>query len=134
MEAVKVVIRYLNGRIIKGFTNDFFPNKPVFHLRPADSKPSDKGVEISVPELKAIFFVKDFAGNPPYNEKKAFGGGPQASGRRVEVIFSDGEVLVGVTLGYDPNRMGFFVTPVDTDSNNLRVFVVSKSVARFRYL
>jgi hypothetical protein len=134
MEAVKVVMRYANGRIIKGYTNDFFPNKPMFHVRPIESQPTDKDVEVYLKELKAIFFVKDFMGNPAYNEKKDFVENQQSSGRKVEVTFKDGEVLVGTTLGYDPNRLGFFVTPIDEQSNNLRAFVVAAAVRKFRFL
>ena len=32
MEPTKVVARYIDGRVIKGFTQDFFPNKDSFHL------------------------------------------------------------------------------------------------------
>jgi hypothetical protein len=134
MEPVKVVIRHFNGRLIKGYTNDFFPNKPSFHVHPIESGHTDKGIEVFVVELKAIFFVKDFAGNPSYYEQKQFSGGQQPSGRKVEVTFADGEVLVGSTVGYDPKRPGFFITPADSQSNNLRVYVVSTAVRNFRYL
>jgi hypothetical protein len=127
-------MRYADGRLIKGYTNDFFPNKPLFHVRSLDSDPADKGVEVSVKELKAVFFVKDFAGNAAYNEEKNFPEGQRPTGRKVEVTFSDGEVLVGFTLGYDPNRPGFFGAPSDAQSNNLRVFVISGAVSKFRYL
>ncbi len=134
MEPVKVVMRYADGRLIKGYTSDFFPNKPLFHVRPIESEPADKGIEVSSKELKAVFFVKDFTGNPAYNEKKHFAEGRHSAGRKVEVTFADGEVIVGSTLGYDPNRLGFFVTPSDPQSNNLRVFVISAAVSKFRYL
>jgi hypothetical protein len=127
-------MRYADGRLIKGYTNDFFPNKPVFHVRSVDSSPTDKGVEVSIKELKAVFFVKDFTGNAAYNEEKSFPEGGRPSGRKVEVIFSDGELLVGSTLGYDPARPGFFVTPSDPQSNNMRVFVISGAVRNFRYI
>jgi hypothetical protein len=32
MDPVKMVVRFSDGRIKKGFSQDFFPNKPVFHL------------------------------------------------------------------------------------------------------
>ena len=134
MELIKIVIRYADGRLIKGYTNDFFPNKPVFRVRPADAEIRDRGVEVSVMELKAVFFVKDFVGNSAYNEKQHFAEGQRSTGRRVEVTFVDGEVLVGSTLGYDPNRLGFFVIPADQGSNNSRIFVVSANVSKFRYL
>jgi len=134
MQPIKVVIRYADGKLLKGYTNDFFPNKPSFHINPIDSGPTDKSVAVSVKELKAVFFVKDFKGNPEYNEKKYFTEGQQTSGRRVEVTFADHEVLVGSTLGYDPDRLGFFVIPADPQCNNIRVFVVLTATKSIRYL
>ncbi len=134
MEPVRVVMRYADGRLIKGYTNDFFPNKPMFHVRPTESELRDKGVEVLAKELKGVFFVKDFTGDAAYNEKKKFTEDQHPTGRRVEVSFADGEILVGSTLGYDPNRIGFFVTPADPNSNSLRVFVISANVSKVRYL
>ena len=37
MERLKVVARYKDGKVIKGFTHDFFPNKDRFHLFPPDN-------------------------------------------------------------------------------------------------
>jgi hypothetical protein len=43
-------------------------------------------------------------------------------------------VLVGSTVGYAPQRLGFFLFPVDPKSNNLRVFVISAAVRKVRFL
>ncbi len=134
MEQIKVVMRYMDGRIIKGYTNDFSPNKTSFHARSADASPADRGVEVLTKDLKAIFFVKDFAGNPAYCEKKDFSASKPAVGKKMEVTFSDGETMVGTTMGHDPKRPGFFLTPSDPDCNTLRVFVVSSAVKRTRFL
>ena len=133
MEPVKVVARYVNGKRVKGFSQDFFPNKDRFHVYPA-AKPSGEVVEVLVKELKAVFFVQDFAGNSLYNERKKYIEGDKPSGRKVEVTFMDGEVLVGTTLGYDPSRPGFFLFPADPKSNNIRVFAVTPAVKKVRYL
>jgi hypothetical protein len=133
VEPVKVVARYISGRRVKGFSQDFFPNKDRLHVYPA-AKPSGEAVEVLIKELKAIFFVQDFAGNSLYNERKKYIEGEKPSGRKVEVTFMDGEVLVGTTLGYDPSRPGFFLFPADPKSNNLRVFAVSTAVKKVRYL
>ena len=134
MEPVKIVMRYADGKIVKGFTGDFAPNKAVFHVSTVESGVvSDKVIEISVKELKAIFFVKDFSGDPSYDESKQFSG-TQPPGRKVEVTFSDGEVMVGSTAGYDRNRPGFFIQPADSASNNLRVYAVSSAVKNVRFL
>ena len=133
MEPAKVVVRYLDGKVIKGFTQDFFPNKDRFHLHHA-AKSSGESVEVMVKDLKAIFFVQDFEGNAQYSERKSYGEGERAQGRKVEVTFADGEMLVGSTMGYDPNRPGFFIFPADPKGNNIRVFAVSSSVKKVRNL
>ncbi len=133
MEALRVVARYVDGRVAKGLTQDFFPNKDRFHIYPAD-KPSAETTEILLKELKAVFFVRDFAGDSHYNERKEYIPEDKPSGRKIEVTFKDGEVLVGTTLGYDPNRTGFFLFPVDPKSNNVRVFAVTTAVRKVRFL
>ena len=134
MESVKIVIRFADGRIEKGYSQDFFPNKPVFHLFKSLSKGAANHKEIHLANLKAIFFVKTFAGNPDYKERKRFVEGDIAQGRKAEVVFLDGEILQGSVLGYDPNSPGFFLFPSDPKSNNQRVFVINSAVKNFRYL
>ena len=133
MEALKIVARYVDGRVAKGLSQDFFPNKDRFHIYPTD-KSSGETVEISLKELKAVFFVRDFVGDFQYNERKEYLEGDKPSGRKIEVTFKDGEVLVGTTLGYDPSRPGFFLFPADPKSNNVRVFAVTSSVKKVRFL
>jgi hypothetical protein len=134
MEPTKVVVKYTNGTIIKGFIQNFSPNKDWFHLIPAD-KLSGRTIEVFVKRLKAVFVVRDFYGNPHYDERKKYLEGQNPSGVKLEVTFADGEVLVGSTLlSYDPNRQGNFVIPADPESNNIRVFVVSSAVKSVRQL
>lgn len=132
MEPTKVVLHYNDGRILKGFIQNFFPNKPTFHFQPADSGNPGPRVEVILKDLKGVFFVKDFAGNPGYKEKKNFPEGVQISGKKVEVSFKDGEMLIGSTLGYDPSRPGFFFFPSDPEWNLIRVFIVTQSVSKVR--
>jgi hypothetical protein len=133
MERVKFVVRYTNGKVIKGFTQNFFPNKERFHLFPVDN-PSGKLIEVFVKELKAVFLVRDFVGNSEYNERKRYVAGENPSGRKLEVSFADGEVMIGSTRGYGQHRPGFFIFPADPKSNNISVFVVSSAVKNVREL
>ena len=135
-ERTKIVVHYRNDRIIKGYSYDFYPNKSHFHLLPpvAGFSFTDEAIEVTVEDLKAVFFVKDFAGDPTYNERKHFAPGERPPGRKVAVKFRDGEMLVGSTMGYEPQRPGFFLIPADPKSNNLRVFVVAKAVSGIRFL
>jgi hypothetical protein len=55
----KIVVRYQDGRILKGTSADFTPNKDLFHIVPQDASPGNKPQEIHARELKAVFFVKD---------------------------------------------------------------------------
>ena len=119
----RVVARFQDGRTLKGQTNDFLPGKEVFHVSSEGQAAGVKPAEVRVSELKALFFVRSFEGNPlhqPNNEPSH--GGP---GRRLRVVFKDGEVMVGTTQGYDRSRPGFFVVPVDAAGNNERCFVVA---------
>ena len=134
MEPVKVVIRYADGRILKGYTEDFLPTNPSFHIRPFNPGTSEDSVEILVKDLKAVFFVREFLGDPNFMERKEFLEGAKIIGKVLEVTFQDGELIVGSSLNYDPERPGFFLSPADPAGNNLGVFVVSQSVKKVRFL
>ena len=82
----------------------------------------------------AFFMVRDFIGHSLYNERKKYVEEEKPSGKKVEVTFIDGEVLVGSTLGYDHNRQGFFIFPADPQSNKIRAYVVSSVVKKVRYI
>jgi len=129
----KIVARFADGRILKGSTADFVPSKDQFHVSAADGARGSKPVLVSLAELKALIFVKDFAGNPRHEEAKEFGPASPA-GRRIRVVFKDGEVLVGTTLGYQPGRPGFFLVPVDPASNMERCFVVASATAKISFV
>ena len=134
MEPSKIVARYRDGRTMKGTTQNFFPNKPVFHvIRKGGTGPGDV-IEVKLEDLKAIFFVRDFTGNAKHVERKKLSPGERPQGRLMEVTCKDGEVIVGTTTGYDPKRSGFFLFPVDPSSNNMRVFLVTSAVRSTRFL
>jgi hypothetical protein len=130
----KIVVRYMDGRILKGTSVDFMPNKDLFHIVPLDAPPGKKPQEIHARELKAVFFVKDYEGNAQYKERKEFSPDVRAAGRKIKVVFKDKELLVGTTQGYQPGRQGFFVFPADTQSNIERCYVVSTAVKEVTFL
>jgi hypothetical protein len=130
----KIVVHFQDGRVVKGFTSDFAPARPRFHLSPLDAAPGTRPLDIEVPKLKAIYIVKDFGGDPERDEGTSFESGAPVSGRRVRVVFQDGEVLVGTTQGYHPERPGFFVIPADPASNNERCFIVVAATREVSFL
>lgn len=134
MEPSKIVVRYLNGKLLKGTTQNFFPNKPTFHILQHPPQRSKEPMEISVSDLKAVFFVRDFIGNKLYKERKQLSPDEKPQGRLIEVTCKDGEVIVGSTMGYDPKRPGFMVFPVDPKGNNVKIYIVSNAVSKVRHL
>lgn len=131
MEKVKVIVRFANGKLIKGYTNDFFPKKPFFHV---GTSPLDQGTEVAVKDMKALFFVRNFLGDPTHDSKQRFDEGQPYQGKKAEITFLDGEKLVGTVLSYDRERPAFFLVPVDEEDNNTRVFVVSAAVKEIKFL
>ncbi len=129
----RVVAAFLDGRRLKGHTNDFSPVRDQFFLFPegVDSKPGDRGTPVKVADLKALFFVKQFTGDPARREATET---PQQPGKKLEIRFADGEVLSGFTVAYNPKGLGFFLQPADPSGNNERIFVVNRNAKDVRVL
>jgi len=127
----KIVVRYTEGQILKGYTHDFSPARQQFSLWPSPGAAPHERVIVPLARLKGVFFVRDFAGNPGYVER--VDSSETRHGRRIEVTLVDDEVIVGRTLTYRPDGHGFFVTPADPLANNIRVFVVASSVRQVRF-
>jgi len=125
----KIVVKFKDGKIIKGWSTNFGPNKTIFHLHPLEEYGKEV-LEIEVASLKAIFFVKDYKGDKKYQKVRTFNGqNEQFSGqRKIVIIFKDGENFYGTTHSYNPERKGFFVYPIDPKDNNDRVFVVNPAI------
>ncbi len=130
----KVVARYADGRLLKGITADFFQTKDLFHVRPVTSPDGTKPVEVHTKELKALFFVKDYEGLPQRAKQNEFDPSHPVPGRRIKVMFADGESLVGTTTGFQPGRPGFFLVPADTASNTERCFVVAAATREISFI
>ncbi len=133
MNRQRVILRCLDGRLIRGYVNDFSASDEFVDLEDESSQLH----QFRVDELKAIFFVRTFEGKPEYSERKSFRD-PVSLGKRVFVKFKDGESMTGYIEGgvpwekgffLEPKKgPGFFLIPVDHDSNNIKVFVVASSV------
>ena len=123
-ETNKVIVRFLDRRIIRGSTDDFCSGRPGFHLHPIDGGPR---VDAQCKLIKAVFFVRHFNGDP---QRSDYGGFPAVSvdpnlGRKIAVRFKDGEILCGYTLSYSVERTGFFLNPAFPATNNLRIYVLA---------
>lgn len=128
MQPNKVVIQLKDGTIAKGQTNDFFPNKPLFHVTTLEGNIEEFDTE----GLKAVFFVKDPDGDKSY--EYSYDDVVTGGGRKIKVDFADGEEMIGYTQGYSPDRPGFFVIPADLGGNNERIYVVKSATTKIQFL
>jgi len=122
----------LDGRRLKGFVYNFSALKDSCDLFYQENSSKDEAVHVPLKDLKAIFFVKDFAGNPAHHD--AIVQEHMRHGRKIEVTCQDGEILTGTTEAFHPQKLGFFLFPPDPESNNLRIFVISKNIRTYRLL
>jgi hypothetical protein len=126
----RVVARFRDGRMVKGETADFLPNKDAFHV----ASPGGKPLAIVTRDLKSLFFVRDYKGDPRHVEGNEIDPDRRGSGRPIKVVFKDGEILVGTTNGYQPGRPGFFLVPADPDSNIERCYVVVDAAEQISFV
>ena len=127
MPANKTVIHEKSGNVLKGMTADFLPKRALFHLS-VRGMHGEEMKKIFIDDLKAVFFVKDFSGDKDYKEAK----GPDAlpgSGKKIRVVFKDGETISGYTHVFNMDQPGFFLIPLDPKSNNERIFIVFSSLS-----
>ncbi len=127
----KVIVRTRDGKVIPGFANKDRIKKT---LKIINQQGKEKTFRMD--KLKAVFFVKDFQGNPEYDEIKFLNKQAVSSMIWARVEFFDGEVLEGkipnnMELIYSP---GFYLSPSDQDTNNRRVWVVKSALKNFTIL
>jgi len=132
----KVVAKYQNGEIIKGWVEDFRPDRDTFILFPLIEYSEEEMLEIKFDSLKAVFFVKDFIGDKNYKKVRTFDVYLKItpSQRKLIVYFKDGEHLYGTSHSYGRYKVGFFVYPVDQKDNSDRIFVVHSAVESVRLM
>jgi len=126
MPANKIVVHEKGGSVLKGTTADFLPKRPFFHLA-VGGMHGEEIKQIFIDDLKAVFFVKDFSGNKDYKETT----GPDVlpgSGKKIRVVFKDGETISGYTYVFNMDQPGFFLIPLDPKSNNERIFIIFSSL------
>ena len=132
----KVVVKYKNGEIIKGWVEEFRPDRDSFILFPLIEYSEEDRIEINFNSLKAVFFVKDFVGDKNYKKVRSFNVVLKItpSQRKLIVNFLDGEHLYGTSHSYGRYRVGFFVYPIDPKDNSKRIFVVHSAVESVRLM
>ncbi len=132
----KTVVKYQNGKIIKGWVEDFRPDRESFIFFPLIEYSEEERMEINFFSLKAVFFVKDFIGNKDYKKVRTFNIDCKItpSQRKLIVNFKNGEHLYGTSHSYGRYKIGFFMYPIDPKDNSERIFVVHSAVVNVRLM
>jgi hypothetical protein len=126
-----VVGKYRDGRIVRGYTNDFNPMKPYLHVSPTPF--SDETKFVSMIHLDALFFLAD--PRTPNHMLDSVGQTASATrGRRVAMTLPNGKEMIGTTLTYSRDGSGFFVRPLDADVGPARIFVTQSGIRNIRFL
>jgi len=131
-----IVARFKDGRVLKGHVSDFDPDAVELILIELEN---GKELRIPIDELKALFFVHSLEGDPKYRERKVFGIS-ESMGHKIYIRFHDGESMLGFVKGDVPwekgfyrsspgsRSSGFFMSPVDGESNNIKIFVIADAI------
>ena len=132
----KVVVKYQNEEILKGWVENFRPDRESFTLFPLIEYSKEERSEIEFSSLKAVFFVKDFIGDKNYKKVRTFNVDLKItpSQRKLIINFIDGEHLYGTSHTYGRHKIGFFVYPIDPKDNSERIFVIHKAIESVRLM
>jgi hypothetical protein len=127
-----VVVRKLDKGLVKGFLDPNGYLASEIEVLDRDGRL----IHIAMSEIKGVFFVRDFEGDPDRAERKVFRSRPRLAGLWVRMTFTDSEVLEALLpnnlLETDP--LGYLVTPPDVYSNNLRIFIPRTALTEMEVL
>ncbi|MCK5785347.1 MAG: hypothetical protein KAH54_02170 [Candidatus Sabulitectum sp.] len=122
----KIVVHRNDGIVSKGYSFDFTPALPYFHLASLED-PTDS-VKFFMDNLKAVFIVMDFAGDALHRNAQDFSEAPIPR-RHIIVTFKDGEKFYGISELTHRNPAGFILFPADPESNTIRVYIPNTAIA-----
>lgn len=122
-----VVVHFRDGRTLAGWGENFFPAEREIYIKDM----VQNVVKVRLADVKVVCFVKQL--NTDHRETHR----PAAPllfqpvpGNHVTLVFRDGERMEGIaSLTGQPDH-GFFVTPLNPNSNNLQVYVNPAAVLR----
>jgi hypothetical protein len=128
----KVVVRTLDGKVHRGFSRKEDISEDTVKIISRNGKKAS----FPIAEVKGVFFVKDFEGNPDYDPVKFLDKEKGRSYLIVRVEFVDGENVEGTVADHMALLLspGFYLWPSDENTNNGLVYVVKKAIRNFDIL
>ena len=133
-EKRKVILRKLNGEVLKGYIEGTPDLLTADQLTIASL--TEETIQISKRDVKALFFVRKFSGDKEYSEVKFFESQPKIDGLWVRLHFLDSESIEGIVANTIKFLVedGFYLKPPDPNSNNRLMFVVKSALVDFTVL
>lgn len=145
VEERKVVVKLRSGEVVKGHVSvpRVHASDPFYDSKQNRKEAltvrllsSNESVEIPLSEVKAVFFVKSFRGDPKRKDLRFYSNGPAVGTIWAEIRFSDNEVIEATIENSVQHLMGdgFLLHPSDRESNNVLIYVNKSAIATYRVL
>ena len=118
----KVLVRRFERETLAGFVN------PQAFVQPGGVellKPDGAVAVLPYPEVKTVFFVREFDSAEEQHPLRVFNSRPKIGGLWVRMRFRDGELMEGILIN-DLLRLepfGFMIVPPDPTFTQQRVFI-----------
>ena len=145
MEERKVVVKLRSGEVVKGYLtvsgadvadplHDSNQNSTgALTVRLLNSNAS---LKVALVDVKAIFFVRSFRGDPKRKDLRFYSNGPAVGTIWAEIRFTDNEVIEATIQNSAQHLMGdgFWFRPSDSESNNVLIYVNKSAIVSYRVL
>jgi hypothetical protein len=128
----KVVVRTRKGEVYPGFSRKEDVGDEEVKILTRNGKEKSFSLE----ELKGLFFVKEFKGDPDYDPVKFLSKNSVKASVWVHVEFEDGEVIEGMVRDHMSLLFssGFYLWPSDEDTNNGLIYIVKQAIKDFEIM
>jgi hypothetical protein len=142
----KVIIHRITGEVVKAYIGCDVRNGMASFFETSEHSASGiipvrrvgmrEWMPIEVREIKSIFLVKSFRGDPKRKALRFYRNGPALGNIWVEIQFKDNEILEGLIENSVQHLMGdgLLLTPSDPGSNNICMYVNKAAIANYRVL
>ena len=132
VESLRVVARFSNGQNAQGHDAGLQAGEPALPPDPRRGRGVGRGAHGR--RSRRCSSCASSRARRSRRKHRGFLAAPAetSQGRKIAVRFPDGELLCGYTLTWSAERKGFFVSPADSESNNVRVYVVTAAAAEVK--
>jgi hypothetical protein len=125
----EVLLAFLHGRFLKGYTRGFHPSRPILDILPSRTASERQAQKVPLSLLRTILFLRHSASSNGDVVHARVG----SSRRTIEVTFKDNYVMVGTAPDYEEGTPGFMMRSTQL-GDSMSVFVVSSAVRGVRFL